>query len=134
MAEKITPKEGFESAESAPSPETGPQPEQRPEQTAEQRQEGMSEHTGEQAGGGGAAPSATYVPQAQDEQVHEELKATPQDQQVAKLKHMALQEGALKAVFHAKKLSDPYVIDELHDALVDELRGQLFEDGNIEKM
>jgi len=130
MAEILTPQEGAE-----PTPERAPESysEQQVERAPETK-EGAAAPVGEQIYGGAALPSPSYVPQAHDEQTHQELKATPQDQQVEKLKHMAMQEGALKAVFHAKKLAVPYVTDKFHDALMDELREQLFEEGKIEKM
>ena len=130
MAEILTPKERPDQASSR---ESGPRPEQQAEQSPEHRREGGSEHAAESSAGI-VVPPAVYIPQSQDERTHDDLKATPQDQQVAKLKHMALQEGALKAIFHAKKLKSPYVIDELHDALVDELRTQLFEEGKIDRI
>lgn len=131
MAEILTPQEG-----QTPTPERLPetQSEQSQEQSPETQREGAQTGSGESPAHSAAPPAANYVPQQQDEVVHEELKASPQDQQVSKLKQMALQEGALKAVFHAKKLSDPYVIDELHDALVDELRNQLIEEGKVEQL
>lgn len=53
---------------------------------------------------------------------------------IQELKHIALEGGLAKAVKEAKKYDDPYILDELHDALVDELKQRLLEEGQLEEL
>lgn len=70
------------------------------------------------------------LPQVQDNDadVHEhvtKLESLEEPAQVAFLGKIALEDGAAKAVALAEKSGSPYVIDALHDLLVDELAGEL---------
>ena len=55
-------------------------------------------------------------------------------EKVEELKRMALEEGLAKAVREARKTQDPFILDELHDALADELKKYLLERGDIEQL
>lgn len=53
---------------------------------------------------------------------------------IENLKKLALEEGISTAVKEAKKHDDPYILDELHDALADELKQRLLQQGEVEKL
>lgn len=55
-------------------------------------------------------------------------------EKLEELKKMALEKGIARAVFVAKKLGDPFLLDELHDALTDELKQRLIIEGKLEKL
>ena len=63
----------------------------------------------------------------------EDLKDVDKEHQLKILVDLALQEGIEKAVAAAKATGDAYLIDELHDKLVDELRQQLIEKGKLKE-
>lgn len=62
------------------------------------------------------------------------LKDLDRENQVKELCHLALQKGVDFAVEVAKGLDDAYVLDELHDSLVDELHKKLIEQGKLKKL
>jgi hypothetical protein len=64
----------------------------------------------------------------------ETLRGLGREEQLAELKRIALDEGILKAVSLAKKLESPYLLDELHDSLVGELKRYLVEEGKLEEL
>jgi len=64
----------------------------------------------------------------------ERIQPLEKDERLEELKRMALEEGLAKAVFIAKKLDDPHLLDELHDALAGELKRQLIEEGKLEEL
>lgn len=68
------------------------------------------------------------------EQDYQRIAPLEKDERLEELKKMALEEGIAKAVFVAKKLEDPRLLDELHDALADELKRQLIEEGKLEQL
>jgi hypothetical protein len=55
-------------------------------------------------------------------------------QKLEELKRIALEKGLTKAVFIAKKMDDPFLLDELHDALTDELKAHLISEGKLESL
>lgn len=68
------------------------------------------------------------------EQDYQRIVPMEKAQKLEELKKMALEEGIAKAVFIAKKMDDPYLLDELHDALTDELKQRLISEGKLEKL
>ncbi len=50
------------------------------------------------------------------------------------LKRIAVEEGLAKSVSIARKIKDPYLLDELHDSLIDELKEGLKEEGILEEL
>lgn len=56
------------------------------------------------------------------------------DRQLKILVDMAFQQGIDKAVEAARASENPYLIDEFHDTLVDELRQQLVEKGKLKEV
>ena len=63
----------------------------------------------------------------------ENLKDMDEGRQMKILTDMAFEEGIKKAVEAAKATGDAYLIDKLHDTLVDELRQQLIEKGKLKE-
>ena len=54
--------------------------------------------------------------------------------QIKMLCDLAFEKGIDVAIEEAKKLDSPYILDEFHDSLVDELREKLIEKGKLEKI
>jgi len=77
-------------------------------------------------------PSA--IPQQAIIQKAQQIKNEPKERQVELLKQMAFEKGVVEAVEVAKNLNNPYLLDEFHDALIDELYNQLVADGKIEQI
>lgn len=65
-----------------------------------------------------------------------EVAQLPESDRLAQLKSVALKEGVVKAVRITKKMGDPRLLDELHDAIQDdpELKAQLEAMGKLEKL
>lgn len=63
-----------------------------------------------------------------------DLEKMSKESQIKTLCDIALEEGINPAIDMAKKLNNPYVLDELHDVLVDKLYKELIEKGKLEKM
>jgi hypothetical protein len=63
----------------------------------------------------------------------EDLKDLDKEHQLKVLVDLALQQGIEKAVAAAKATGDAYLIDQLHDTLIDELRQQLIEKGKLKE-
>lgn len=78
--------------------------------------------------------SLPTVPQQVIIQKAQQIKNEPKERQVELLKQMAFEKGIFEAVEIAKNLNNPYLLDEFHDALVDELYNQLVVDGKIEQI
>ncbi len=64
----------------------------------------------------------------------EELKSLDRDRQLKILVDLAFQQGINKAVEADKATESPYLIDEFHDTLVDQLRQQLIEKGKLKEL
>ena len=47
---------------------------------------------------------------------------------------MVFEKGVIEAVEVAKKLDNPYLLDEFHDALVDKLYDKLVEQGKLKQV
>ena len=65
-----------------------------------------------------------------------EVAQLPESDKLTHLKSVALKDGVVKAVRIAKKMNDPQLLDELHDAIQDdpELKAQLEATGKIERL
>ena len=71
----------------------------------------------------------------QDEnQDYKRIVPLEKQQKLEELKRIALDKGLTKAVFIAKKMDDPFLLDELHDALADELKAHLISEGKLESL
>lgn len=71
----------------------------------------------------GQAPAAV-APQAAPLHIHPkegELRGLEESRQLSFLAHVALEEGAEPAVRLAERVGSPYVLDALHDFIVDRL-------------
>ena len=66
---------------------------------------------------------------AQIQQQAQELKDLDKTNQIKRLCQLAFEKGLDEAVEVAKKLDNPYLLDEFHDTLVDELYQRLVEKG-----
>jgi hypothetical protein len=75
-----------------------------------------------------AAPTSPAPPKK------EELKDLNEDRQMKILVDLAFQQGIDKAVQAAKATGQAYLIDKLHDTLVDELHQQLIEKGKLKEV
>ena len=64
----------------------------------------------------------------------QELQEQPKERQIQILTEMALEKGVVYAVEIAKNLDSPYLLDEFHDVLVDQLYNKLVEEGKLEKI
>lgn len=69
-----------------------------------------------------------------EEQEYQRLVPLEKQEKLEELKQLALEKGIKKAISIAKKMDDPYLLDELHDALVDELKSQLISRGKLEEL
>lgn len=56
------------------------------------------------------------------------------EKQIKLLTDLAFEKGVIHATDVARKLDDPYILDEFHDALVDELYNYLVEQGKIKQI
>jgi hypothetical protein len=63
-----------------------------------------------------------------------ELKGEKKERQIQLLTDLAFEKGVIHATEVAKKLEDPYILDEFHDTLVDELYNYLVEQGKLKQI
>jgi predicted house-cleaning NTP pyrophosphatase (Maf/HAM1 superfamily) len=63
-----------------------------------------------------------------------QIKSQPKERQIQFLINLALEKGISEAVHTAKSLESPYIIDELHDALTDNLYHQLVKEGKLKEI
>lgn len=73
-------------------------------------------------------PTVIPFPVIEDKKIKEEVKeliSKEKPDQIKKLVSLAFTKGLNYSFEVAKKLNDPYILDELHDILVDELYEQL---------
>ena len=121
MVEEIYEKFEKKRAEALKQPETK---ELTPEKEKEILKEAISDHV------------QKAKPVSDDQQktiaaVTQKIKGQPQENQVKLLTDLALEKGVSHAIEVAKRLDNPYLLDELHDALVDELYNKLVEKGEL---
>lgn len=72
--------------------------------------------------------------QQTNDQDAKEIKDQPRERQVQYLVNLAIEKGISEAVNVAKGLDNAYLIDELHDALVDSLYNQLVKEGKLKEL
>lgn len=78
--------------------------------------------------------NAQSIPLSQQQvvaQSAQQIKAQPKERHIELLTQMAFDKGVVEAVEVAKKMDNPYLLDEFHDALVDELYNKLIEQGKL---
>lgn len=63
-----------------------------------------------------------------------ELKGEKKERQIQLLTDLAFEKGVSHATEVAKKLDDPFILDEFHDTLVDELHNYLVEQGKLKQV
>lgn len=63
-----------------------------------------------------------------------QLRAMDKNQQIKALVDLAFQKGVIHSVEVARNLDNPYLLDEFHDTLVDELHKELVERGKLEEI
>lgn len=121
MVEEIYEKFKNKRAEALKQPETK---ELTPEKEKEILKQAISEHV----------QKAKPVSDDQQKSVaatSQQIKGEPKEQQIKLLTDLALEKGISHAIEVAKRLDNPYLLDELHDALVDELYNKLVEQGEL---
>ena len=64
----------------------------------------------------------------------QQIKAQPKERQIQLLTEMAFEKGVFEAVEVARRLDNPYLLDEFHDALIDELYNRLVEQGKLKQI
>ena len=74
------------------------------------------------------------VPKSQRINTIKKIKTKPRAKQVQLLIDLAFEKGVIHATDVAKKLDDPYILDEFHDALVDKFYDYLVKQGKLEKI
>ncbi len=62
------------------------------------------------------------------------IKAKSKERQVQLLTDLAFEKGVIHATGVAKGLDDPYILDEFHDTLVDELYDYLIKQGKLKQL
>lgn len=75
-----------------------------------------------------SSPAVHVVKNAQ------KIKDEKREKQIKLLVDLAFEKGIVHATEVAKKLNDPYLLDEFHDALVDEFYSYLVEQGKLEEI
>jgi flagellar biosynthesis GTPase FlhF len=63
-----------------------------------------------------------------------EIEKESKERQIQLLVNLAFEKGIYRAVEVARNLDSPYLLDEFHDTLVDELYNKLVETGKLEKI
>ncbi len=63
-----------------------------------------------------------------------QLRTMEKNQQIKALVDLAFQKGVIHSVEVARNLDNPYLLDEFHDTLVDELHKELVERGKLEEI
>ena len=64
----------------------------------------------------------------------QQIKAQPKERQIQLLIEMAFEKGVFEAVEVARRLDSPYLLDEFHDALIDELYNKLVQEGKLKQI
>jgi len=100
------------------------------ELSPEKQKEILKEAVSERISGAQPTPTVQQVAA----QKAQEIKGQPKERQVELLKQMAFEKGLIEAIETAKNLDNPYLLDEFHDALVDELYNKLVEQGKLKQV
>jgi len=98
-----------------------------PEQHKEILKKGVSERI----------KTAQPVPPTQEQAVVSsirQIEIEPKERQIQLLTDLAFEKGIPHAVEVAKRLENPFLLDEFHDALVDELYNKLIEEGKLKQI
>ena len=98
-----------------------------PEKEKEILKETISEQTQK-------AQPITPIQQQAIAHLGQKIKDEPKERQIQLLINMAFEKGVVEAIEVAKSLDSLYLIDELHDILVDELYNKLVTEKKIEKL
>ena len=69
-----------------------------------------------------------------EEQTQDDNKDVNRQNQIKMFCDLAFEKGIDVAIEEARKLDSPYILDEFHDSLVDELREKLIEKGKLKQM
>jgi hypothetical protein len=64
----------------------------------------------------------------------QKFKGLEKNQQLKGLVDLAFQKGVIYATEVARNLDNPYLLDEFHDTLIDELRQELIKTGKLEEI
>ena len=80
------------------------------------------------------APTSSEPPSAQVQKQIKRLQGLDRQNQVKVLSDLAFQQGLDFTIEVARGLGNAYVLDELHDSLIDELYKQLVEKGKLKKL
>lgn len=80
----------------------------------------------------GPKPSMAPLPQVAKKA--KEIEEEPRERQIQLLVDLAFEKGVSHAIDVARSLNSPYLLDEFHDTLVDELYNKLVEQGKLEKI
>ncbi len=64
----------------------------------------------------------------------EQIKNQPKERQLQFLVDLALEKGIVEAVNLVRSLDNPYLLDEFHDTLVDQLYSQLVKEGKLKQI
>jgi hypothetical protein len=67
-------------------------------------------------------------------QTVQKLKDEPKERQIQLLIQMAMDKSVVEAINIARNLDNPYLLDEFHDALIDQLYDQLVEQGKLKQI
>jgi len=68
-----------------------------------------------------------------DNQV-QDIKIQPKERQIKLLTDLAFEKGIDRAIDVVKRMENPYLLDEFHDAMVDELYTKLVETGKLKAL
>jgi len=63
-----------------------------------------------------------------------QMRGQPKERQIQFLVDLALEKGIYEAVHTAKAFDSPYLMDELHDAIVDSLYARLVQEGKLKQI
>lgn len=76
----------------------------------------------------------TAVPSSQVIKKAKKIGEEPKERQIQLLVNLAFEKGIFQAVEVVKQLDSPYLLDEFHDTLVDELYNKLVEQRKLKKI
>lgn len=101
------------------------------ELSKEKEREILKEVTGERIQKAQPLPPGQQKVVAQKVQ---QIRKQPKERQIQLLIELAFEKGIIQAVEVAKQLDNPYLLDEFHDALVDQLYNKLVEMGKLKSL
>ncbi|MBU2564592.1 hypothetical protein KKA23_03370 [Patescibacteria group bacterium] len=76
----------------------------------------------------------TSSSQQSDNQQVQDIQAQPKERQINLLIDFAFEKGIDRAIEVVKRMDNPYLLDEFHDTLVDELYNKLIETGKLKAL